>query len=55
LLVSTFREQAIRTNLGRLMETHGSQLLGASSYKDPITSFPLFHKFSVQNPEASAS
>ncbi|KEH20658.1 acyl-activating enzyme 17, peroxisomal protein, putative [Medicago truncatula] len=44
-------EQAIRTNLGRLMETHGSQLLGASSYKDPITSFPLFHKFSVQHPE----
>jgi hypothetical protein len=55
LLVSKFREQAIRTNLGRLMENHGSQLLGASLYKDPITSFPLFHKFSVQHPEASAS
>ncbi|CAI8618620.1 unnamed protein product [Vicia faba] len=44
-------EQARHTNLGRLMEIHGSQLLGASSYKDPITSFPLFHKFSVQHPE----
>jgi hypothetical protein len=55
LLVSTIREEARRTNLGRLMEIHGSHLLGASSYKDPITSFPLFHKFSVQHPEASAS
>ncbi|CAJ2677435.1 unnamed protein product [Trifolium pratense] len=44
-------EQARRTNLGRLMEIHGPQILGASSYKDPITSFPLFHKFSVQHPE----
>ncbi|XP_012572323.1 probable CoA ligase CCL12 [Cicer arietinum] len=44
-------EQATRTNLGRLMEIHGSKLLGASSYKDPITSFPLFHNFSVQHPE----
>ncbi|KAI5385016.1 variant 3 [Lathyrus oleraceus] len=44
-------EQARHTNLGRLMEAHGSELLGASSYKDPITSFPLFHKFSVQHPE----
>lgn len=32
------------------MEVHGSQLLG-TSYKDPITSFGLFQKFSVQNPE----
>ncbi|XP_027191678.1 probable CoA ligase CCL12 isoform X2 [Cicer arietinum] len=44
-------EQARRTNLGRLMEIHGSKLLGESSYKDPITSFPLFHNFSVQHPE----
>ncbi|PRQ35725.1 putative acetate--CoA ligase [Rosa chinensis] len=39
------------TNLGRVMEMHGSQLLG-TSYKDPITSFSLFQKFSVENPEA---
>ncbi|KAM7502888.1 hypothetical protein LguiB_001792 [Lonicera macranthoides] len=38
------------TNLGRLMETHGTKLLGAS-YKDPISSFSLFQKFSVQHPE----
>ncbi|KAI5384984.1 probable CoA ligase CCL12 isoform X2 [Lathyrus oleraceus] len=44
-------EQAKRTNLGRFMEAHGSELLGASSYKDPITSFPLFHNFSVQHTE----
>lgn len=43
--------QSRHTNLGRLMEVHGSQLLG-TSYKDPITSFGLFQKFSVQNPEA---
>ncbi|XP_062172172.1 probable CoA ligase CCL12 isoform X2 [Alnus glutinosa] len=39
------------TNLGRLMEKYGSKLLG-TSYKDPITSFSLFQKFSVQHPEA---
>ncbi|TKY60008.1 acyl-activating enzyme 18 [Spatholobus suberectus] len=39
-------EQSRRTNLGRLMETHGPNLLGPS-YKDPITSFPLFQKFSL--------
>ncbi|KAK7247117.1 hypothetical protein RIF29_41994 [Crotalaria pallida] len=43
-------EQARRTNLGRLMEANGPKLLG-DSYKDPITSFPLFHKFSVQHPQ----
>ncbi|GMP92103.1 hypothetical protein CsSME_00042473 [Camellia sinensis var. sinensis] len=42
--------QSKYTNLGRLMETHGSKLLGAS-YKDPITSFSLFQKFTVQHPE----
>ncbi|PSR90259.1 Acyl-activating enzyme 18, peroxisomal like [Actinidia chinensis var. chinensis] len=42
--------QAKYTNLGRVMETHGSKLLGAS-YKDPITSFSLFQKFAVQHPE----
>ncbi|KAL2486073.1 putative acyl-activating enzyme 18 [Abeliophyllum distichum] len=38
------------TNLGRIMESHGPRLLGAL-YKDPITSFRQFHKFSVQHPE----
>ncbi|KAI8526383.1 hypothetical protein RHMOL_Rhmol13G0303300 [Rhododendron molle] len=42
--------QAKRTNLGRLMETHGSKLLG-TSYKDPITSFSLFQSFSAKHPE----
>ncbi|XP_027345286.1 probable acyl-activating enzyme 18, peroxisomal isoform X2 [Abrus precatorius] len=43
-------EQSKRTNLGRLMETHAPKLLGAS-YKDPITSYSLFHSFSVQHPQ----
>ncbi|XP_068647401.1 probable CoA ligase CCL12 [Aristolochia californica] len=38
------------TNLGRLMETHCPKLLG-SAYQDPITSFNLFHKFTVDHPE----
>lgn len=41
---------ARRTNLGRIMEIYGPKLLGAA-YKDPITSFNLFQKFSVQHPE----
>ncbi|XP_039140974.1 probable acyl-activating enzyme 18, peroxisomal [Dioscorea cayenensis subsp. rotundata] len=41
---------AKRTNLGKLMEAHGPSLLG-SSYKDPITSFNLFQKFTVEHPE----
>ncbi|XP_058073804.1 probable CoA ligase CCL12 isoform X2 [Magnolia sinica] len=41
---------AKHTNLGRLMETHGPKLLG-SSYQDPITSFNLFRKFSVDYPQ----
>ncbi|KAL6966260.1 putative CoA ligase ccl12 [Sarracenia purpurea var. burkii] len=44
-------DQAKYTNLGRLMEIHGSKLLGAS-YKDPITSFSQFQNFTVQHPEA---
>ncbi|CAK7339128.1 unnamed protein product [Dovyalis caffra] len=40
-----------RTNLGRAMEIHGLKLLG-TNYKDPITSFSLFQKFSVEHPEA---
>ncbi|KAJ1426115.1 AMP-dependent synthetase/ligase [Sesbania bispinosa] len=43
-------EQSRRTNLGRLMETHASKLLG-DSYKDPISSFHLFQNFSVQHPQ----
>ncbi|XP_068310642.1 probable CoA ligase CCL12 [Pyrus communis] len=43
--------QSRQTNLGRLMEKHGPELLG-TSYKDPITSYTLFQEFSVQNPEA---
>ncbi|GAB4856125.1 Probable CoA ligase ccl12 [Ancistrocladus abbreviatus] len=39
-----------RTNLGRLMESHGPRLLG-NSYKDPISSFNLFYKFTVDHPE----
>ncbi|XP_030508232.2 probable CoA ligase CCL12 isoform X1 [Cannabis sativa] len=38
------------TNLGRLMEKHGPSLLGPL-YKDPITSYSLFQKFSVEHPE----
>ncbi|XP_062076636.1 probable CoA ligase CCL12 [Humulus lupulus] len=43
--------QSKKTNLGRLMEKYGSEVLGPL-YKDPITSFSLFRKFSVQQPEA---
>ncbi|XVF47499.1 hypothetical protein PTKIN_Ptkin03bG0113700 [Pterospermum kingtungense] len=42
--------QAKSTNLGRILEVHGPKLLG-TSYKDPIASFSLFQKFSVQHPE----
>ncbi|PHT67038.1 putative acyl-activating enzyme 18, peroxisomal [Capsicum annuum] len=41
------------TNLGRIMETHCPKLFGAS-YKDPISSFKDFQRFSVQHPEASS-
>ncbi|XP_030507392.2 probable CoA ligase CCL12 [Cannabis sativa] len=39
------------TNMGGIMEKHGSSLLGPL-YKDPITSYSLFQKFSAQHPEA---
>ncbi|XBI26166.1 hypothetical protein VPH35_050949 [Triticum aestivum] len=39
-----------QTNLGRVMEENGPKLLGAS-YKDPVSSFGLFHKFAVENQE----
>lgn len=32
------------------METHGPRLLGAS-YKNPLESFKLFRRFSVEHPE----
>ncbi|CAL5186757.1 unnamed protein product [Lathyrus oleraceus] len=38
------------TNVGRLLERRGKEFLG-SAYKDPITSFTDFHKFSLSNPE----
>ncbi|CAL0329664.1 unnamed protein product [Lupinus luteus] len=47
-------EQAKCTNLGHFMERYGPKLLG-DSYKDPITSFSLFHKFSVQHPQVYLS
>ncbi|KAJ4971647.1 hypothetical protein NE237_004746 [Protea cynaroides] len=42
--------QAKNTNLGSLMEIHGPKLLG-TLYQDPITSFNLFQKFTVQHPD----
>ncbi|CAI0543646.1 unnamed protein product [Linum tenue] len=45
------QDESTRTSLGLAMETHGPKFLGAS-YKDPLTSFDLFQKFSVINPEA---
>ncbi|RCV40366.1 hypothetical protein SEVIR_9G046600v4 [Setaria viridis] len=39
-----------QTNLGRLMEANGPKLL-KSSYKDPISSFSHFYRFSVENQE----
>ncbi|KAJ4970803.1 hypothetical protein NE237_003902 [Protea cynaroides] len=42
--------QAKQTNLGRLMEIHAPKLLG-TLYQDPITSFSLFQKFTVEHPE----
>ncbi|KAL9273165.1 putative CoA ligase CCL12 [Drosera capensis] len=42
--------EARNTNLGRLIEAHGPRLLG-SLYKDPISSYRVFHEFSVHNPE----
>ncbi|XP_055814584.1 probable CoA ligase CCL12 isoform X1 [Solanum dulcamara] len=38
------------TNLGRIMENHCPKLFRAS-YKDPISSFKEFHRFSVQHSE----
>jgi hypothetical protein len=40
----------ILTNVGQLLERRGKEFLG-SKYKDPISSFSDFQKFSVSNPE----
>ncbi|CAL5374390.1 unnamed protein product [Camellia sinensis] len=44
------RERAASTNVGRLLARHGKEFLD-SRYKDPISSFSEFQKFSVSNPE----
>jgi hypothetical protein len=44
------RENAISTNVGRLLERRGKEFLGPK-YKDPISSFSDFQEFSVSNPE----
>ncbi|KAL6846636.1 hypothetical protein ACP4OV_024084 [Aristida adscensionis] len=43
-------EEAALTNVGRVLEARGRELIG-EAYKDPITSFPDFLKFSNENPE----
>lgn len=44
------REAAKLTNIGKLLERRGKELLG-SSYKDPISSFSDFQEFTVSNLE----
>uniref|UniRef100_A0A453KQX0 AMP-dependent synthetase/ligase domain-containing protein n=1 Tax=Aegilops tauschii subsp. strangulata TaxID=200361 RepID=A0A453KQX0_AEGTS len=44
-------EEAALTNVGRVLEARGSEIIG-EAYKDPVTSFRDFHKFSNENPEA---
>ncbi|KAM0885980.1 hypothetical protein ACQ4PT_029982 [Festuca glaucescens] len=44
-------EEATLTNVGRVLEARGRELIG-EAYKDPVTSFRDFHKFSNENPEA---
>ncbi|WVZ64814.1 hypothetical protein U9M48_014284 [Paspalum notatum var. saurae] len=44
-------EEAALTNVGRVLEARGREFIG-DAYKDPITSFSDFHKFSNENPEA---
>ncbi|KAH7688951.1 Acetate--CoA ligase protein [Dioscorea alata] len=45
------RETAVLTNIGKLLENRGKELLGLR-YKDPISSFSDFQEFSTLNPEA---
>ena len=52
LCFSNIRDQSKLTNLGNALEIHGPKLLGPA-YKDPITSFRLFQKFTVEHPEVS--
>ncbi|CAM8961412.1 unnamed protein product [Rhodiola kirilowii] len=42
--------QSQQSNLGRILETYGPRLLGGS-YRDPLSSYRLFHKYSVENPD----
>ncbi|VAI17801.1 unnamed protein product [Triticum turgidum subsp. durum] len=44
-------EEAALTNVGRVLEARGNEIIG-EAYKDPITSFRDFHKYSNENPEA---
>ncbi|GLT55377.1 hypothetical protein SLA2020_285060 [Shorea laevis] len=44
------KKNVILTNVGQLLERRGKEFLG-SKYKDPISSFSDFQKFSVSNPE----
>lgn len=46
------RKSAKQTNLGRLMEAHCPKLLGPL-YEDPIASFSLFQKYSVDHPQVA--
>lgn len=43
-------EAAASTNVGRLLERRGKEFLG-SKYKDPVSSFADFQRFSVSNKE----
>ena len=47
-----FSEEAALTNVGRVMEARGRELLG-DAYQDPITSFTDLYKFSNENPEVA--
>lgn len=44
------REDAVESNVGKLLQRRGAEMLGAR-YKDPISSFLDFQEFSVSNPE----
>ncbi|KAI3931377.1 hypothetical protein MKX01_040294 [Papaver californicum] len=43
-------QSAISTNVGKMLERRGEEFLG-SKYKDPISNFSDFRKFSVSKPE----
>jgi hypothetical protein len=45
-------DEAALTNVGRVLEARGRELIG-EGYKDPVTSFRDFHKFSNENPEVT--